>query len=106
LLAGTKQARKLLGVATIGFDPVARFAWDERGRDHTALVPQLRQMAIKPVAGWTCLVAEMKLSMAFRQLCRESPHALRVGIDLSPITDLAVPPIFRNCHRVSRFGYI
>jgi hypothetical protein len=57
-------------------------------------------------AGWTRLVAEMKLSMAFRQLCREPPYALRVGIDLSPITDLAVPPIFRNCHRVSRFGYI
>jgi hypothetical protein len=46
----------------------------------------------------------MKLSMAFRQLYSEPPYALHLGVDLSQITDFAVPPFFRNCHRVSRLG--
>jgi hypothetical protein len=99
----SEQPRQRLRIPPVGLDPIARPARDQRGGDHSALVPEGQNLPIQPVSRRTCLIAKMQHFVAIAQLPHQSGHRLGGGIELAEIPDLSVPTALRNRHRVSGF---
>jgi hypothetical protein len=59
-----------------------------------------RDLAIQPVSGRTCLVAEMQLAIAASQLADQPFHHRRRIRHLAKKPHLAATPAFGNCHRM------
>ena len=57
------QNRKLLRIPAIGLDAFARLARDQGRRDHDALVPEARELAMNAVTKAACFVAEVELAV-------------------------------------------
>jgi hypothetical protein len=68
----TQQLRQLARVTTIGLDPIARLARDQRRRHHHALGARLPDPALQRVAAGTRFVTEANLAASSQTL--HLPH--------------------------------
>ena len=50
--------------APVGLDPLARWRWPQRGRDHDAVVTQSTDLAVKLIPRRARFIAEIKLLVA------------------------------------------
>ena len=86
-------------VASVGFDPIAGLARNQRRGDYDAFVPSFAQLALNVVTARAGLIAKSKAPAMTRQLRRQSPQRRRRVRDLAK---LAQPPLARlgKRHRV------
>jgi hypothetical protein len=104
--SGPEQSGERDGIPPVGLDPVARFAGDQRWRNDNAIVAKTRELAVKSVAGWPRLVAEVQRPVLGGQPRGHLAHALWRGVHLAQITNLAVPARLSNRDRIPTFGNI
>ena len=87
------QRRQLGGVPPVGLDPLSRLAWDQRGGDHNAVMPQRRKLALDPVAARARLVTQPKRRPRSRQFAKQSFDRFGPVRDLTIVSHLtAIAP--------------
>jgi hypothetical protein len=105
-LARPQQAGQGLRITPVRLHPIARPAWDQRGRDHGARVPQGEHLSIQTVAGRACFVADVQRLIPVSELADQLGHAVRRVVEFAKITDLAIPATLCHRHRIPGFGGI
>ena len=58
-LSGAVKPRQLFGVSKVRFDPVGRPKRRQTRSDHGAFEAQRRDLALKIIAAWACLIDEV-----------------------------------------------
>src|SRR4029079_12226263 len=85
-IAGAQLLRQTERVAPVGLHPVARLLWDQRRRNHNALMTQALDLPIEPIPSRTRLVAERQPLISGGKLLHQ------LGCRYSGIVDLAAKP--------------
>src|SRR6516164_3905526 len=88
-LARPIQSRQADRIPPIGLHPLAGSLWDQRGRDHDAVVLAGRQLTLNAVAAWPCLVAEPQLHPLTAALARQAIQGTRRVRNAAVLPDLA-----------------
>ena len=79
-VVGAKVFGKLHGVALVGFDTVAGFDGDERGRDDVATNPHLEKSSGDPKSASACFVANVEVGEFAFLVLGDASHGAFKGV--------------------------
>jgi hypothetical protein len=105
-LVGTQQLDQAEGVAPIGLHAITGLAWNERRRNHNALVAKTLDLPVEPIARRPGLVAECQLLVLGGKLAHQLRRRRPAILDLTKKPNLASPADLRYRYRISQLGSI
>jgi hypothetical protein len=85
-------------IPTIGLDALARPFRDQRGSDDGAVMPEIRDLPLQPIAGRPGLITEQQPAVFAGQLCDQSPYRPWRMLDVAQEPHLALAPVFGQGH--------
>lgn len=99
-IAGAQLPGQRQRIPPIGLHPIAGLVRDQRRRHHDAVVAQVLDLPIQPVAGRSGFIGERQRGVFLCQPARQLRGRGRRVVDLAEIADLAVPSCLCDRHRV------
>src|SRR6478736_2359994 len=94
------------GVPAVGLDPVTGLRRNERRRHDDAVMPEGAQMAIKPVAARTSLIAKLELSASRAKPLRHFADVIRAVRNRAVPSHVATATALRESHRHCRLVHV
>ena len=89
-------------IPPVGLDPIPRFAWNQRGSDHNAVMSRFAQLPLNTIAARSCFITKPQLAPTIGELGRQLLQGSRCVDNLAMLANLASLASLgkRHCNRV------
>ena len=84
------QSGQSEGIPAIGLDALARPLRDQRGSDDGAVMPEIRDLPLQPIAGRPRLITEQQLAVFAGSALYQAPYRLWRMVDVAEEPHLAL----------------